>query len=40
MKIILDMDKRFDAHEREQLLPLLMSLMQVTGHLYRKLNKS
>ena len=32
-------DNRFSADEREELLPLLMSLMQVAGHLYRKLNR-
>lgn len=33
------MDSRFDSYEREQLLPMLMSLIQVSGQLYRKLNK-
>lgn len=33
------MDNRFDAGEREKLLPLLMTLMQVTGQLYRRLNR-
>lgn len=33
------MDNRFDSHEREQLLMMLLSLQKVTGQLYRKLNR-
>lgn len=33
------MDSRFDSREREQLLLMLLSLQQVAGQLYRKLNK-
>lgn len=33
------MDSRFDSCEREQLLLMLLTLQQVTGQLYRKLNK-
>lgn len=33
------MDNRFDSSEREQLLPMLLSLQQVAGQLYRKLNR-
>lgn len=32
-------DSRFDAVEREQLLPLLLELMQVSGRLYKALNR-
>ena len=32
-------DNRFDAVEREQLLPLLLELMQVSGRLYKALNR-
>lgn len=32
-------DNRFDAIERDQLLPLLLELMQISGQLYKALNR-